>query len=386
MIIPTMESRRAGEPWVTAMVVVSVVLAIVALALSYAGRALLRPQPFADRAVAALRQPAVSDEVADRLADAIVGSGSGDLATVRPLVRAATGSIVSSPAFLALLRRAVVEAHVTVVQGHAHTMAVNVADAGVLVAGLLRRFAPGAAETVNAERAEHLLTLEPGEGVLSVVRIARHVYTIAWVLAVIALLLAVGAIWRSRARRRTVRRLGTGLALGGLVLVALYTIGGAVAAQLAPSGRGPVVAALWQAFLGGLRVQALWTTAAGAVVAALASQPLEPAQVAEIPWQGWRRLAGIDGAAVTRTGLAVAVALIAAGIAILLEPDAVLRVAVLAIGALLLYRGIEGVLRWCSARYAGAVANGRRGLARLRPALRLVPAYSAWPRSARSSS
>jgi hypothetical protein len=369
-----MDSRRAGEPWVTAMVVGSVVLAIVALSLSYAGRALLRPQPFADRAVAALRQPAVSDEVADRLADAVVRSGSGDLATVRPLVRAATGSIVSSPAFLALLRRAVVEAHVTVVQGHAHTMAVNVADAGVLVAGLLQRFAPEAAKTVNAERAEHLLTLQPGEAVLAVVRIARTVYAIAWVLAVIALLLAVAAIWRSRGRRRTIRQLGIALALGGLVLVALYTIGGAVAAQLAPSGRGPVVAALWQTFLGGLRVQALWTTAAGAVIAALASEHLEPAQVARIPGAGWRRLTGRNDGGVSRTGLASAVAMIAAGIAILLEPGAVLRVAVLAIGALLLYRGVEGVLRWTIARYATAVASGRARLGRARPALRLAPA------------
>ncbi len=371
MIIPAMDSGRSRERWVRAMVVVSVLLAIVALALSYAGRAVLRPQPFADRAVAALRQPAVSQEVADRLADAVVGAGSGDLVTLRPLVRAATGSVVSSPAFLALLRRAVFEAHVAVVQRHDHRLAVNVADAGVLVAGLLRRFAPAAAKTVNAERAEHLLTLEPGEGVLSAVRTARHVYRLAWVLAVIALLLAAGAIWQSRARRRTVRRLGAGLALGGLVLVALYTIGGAVAAQLAPSGRGPVVAAVWQAFLGGLRVQALWVTAAGAVVAALAS-PRQPARVAEIPSQSWRRLTGSDGA-VTRAGLMAAVGLIAAGIAILLEPDAVLRVLVLAVGAFLLYRGVEGVLRRGAAWFAAAVASGRLRLSRVRRALRLIP-------------
>ena len=357
----------------TAMAVASVVLAVVALVLSYAGRAVLRPQPFADRAVAALRQPAVSDEVADRLADAIVRSGSGDLATLRPLVRAATGSIVSSSAFQVLLRRAVLEAHVAVVQRHDHAIAVNVADAGVLVAGLLRRFAPAAARTVNAQRAEHLLTLDPGAGVLAAVRIARSVQKLAWVLALLALLLAAAAVWRSRARRRTVRLLGIGLAVGGLGLVALYTIGGAVAAQLAPSGRGPVVAALWQAFLGGLRVQALWTTAAGAVVAALASEQLAPAQVAEIPSQGWRRLTGSDGGGVTRAGLGVAVALIAAGVVILLEPGAVLRVAVLTVGAWLLYRGVEGVLRWGVATYANAVAGGRLGLGWARRALRLVP-------------
>ncbi len=187
------------------------------------------------------------------------------------------------------------------------------------------------------------------------------------------MLLAVAAIWRSRARRRTVQRLGAGLALGGLVLVALYTIGGAVAAQLAPSGRGPVVAALWQAFLGGLLVQALWITAAGAVVAALASPPPPPGYVAEIPWRGRRRLTGSDGDGVTQAGLAAAVGLIAAGIAILLEPAAVLRVLVLAGGAWLLYRGVEGVLRWAVASYAAAIASGRLSLGWLRRGLRLAP-------------
>ena len=90
-----MHSTPARQPWVTAMICLSVVLAMLALTLSYAGRAVLRPQPFADRAVAAMRQPALSQEVADRLTDAVVRSGSGDLVTLRPLVRAATGSIVS---------------------------------------------------------------------------------------------------------------------------------------------------------------------------------------------------------------------------------------------------------------------------------------------------
>ena len=385
-----MDSGRARERWVTGMAVASVLLAVVALALSYAGRAVLQPQPFADRAVAALRQPAVSDEVADRLADAVVRSGSGDLATVRPLVRAATGSIVSSPAFLALLRRAVVAAHVSVVQGHAPAMAVNVADAGVLVAGLLRRLAPGAARRIDAERAQHLLTLEPGDGVLSAVRTARRVYTLAWILAAVALLLALVAVWRSRLRRRTIRRLGAGLALGGLLLVALYTIGGAVAAQLAPSGRGAIVADLWHAFLGGLRVQALWMTAAGAVVAALASPPLSPSPspsrppsppspspsptpAAELSPPGRRRLLGGDGGDLTRATPATAVALIAAGLAILLEPDAVLRVTVLAIGAFLLYRGVREMVRWAAARYAAAVAGGRPHLGRAGQLLRLAP-------------
>ena len=271
------------------MVGVSVVLAIVALALSYAGRALLRPEPFADRAVAALRQPAVSDEVADRLADAVVRSGSGDLATPAPLVRAATGSIVPSPAFLALLRRALFEepSRGPGPRGHDGGQRRRRGSAGGRPAAAVRS---RRGRNVDAERAEHLLTLEPGDGVLSVVRIARRVYAIAWVLGVIALLVAVAAIWRSRARRRTIRQLGTGLAIGGMVLVALYTIGGAVAAQLAPSGRGPVVAALWQAFLRAPGPSAVDDRRRGGrrrtrVGAAHRRR-------GELRWPGWRQLAG----------------------------------------------------------------------------------------------
>jgi len=369
-----MDSGRIRQPWVTTMICLSVVLAMLALALSYGGRAVLRPRPFADRVVAAMRQPAVSTEVADRLADAIVRSGSGDLAPLRPLIRAGTGTIVTSPAFLALLRRAVFEAHVAVVQGHDHTLAVDVADAGVLVAGLLRRFAPGAARTVNAERAERLFTLHPGDGVLEAVRVAKTVSALAWVLALASLLLAGAAIATSRVRRRTVQRLGAGIVIGGLVLVALYTVGGAIAAQLAPSGRGPVVAALWHAFLGGLRVQALWATAAGAVVAAVSSERLRRADVGGAGRETWRWLAlGRADHPGTPPGGLVAIALIAVGAAILLEPDAILRVAVLAVGAFVLYRGLEAVLIWARTRYTHAVAAGRRGLGRARGALRLVP-------------
>jgi hypothetical protein len=38
-----------------------------------------------------------------------------------------------------------------------------------------------------------------------------------------------------------------------------------------------------------------------------------------------------------------------------------------------LYHGVAGVVRWCTARYAVAVASGRQGLERARPALRLAP-------------
>jgi hypothetical protein len=83
---------------------------------------------------------------------------------VRPLVRAVAGAVVSSPAFAALLRRAAIEAHAAVVQRDRSTMFVTLADAGVLLQGVLERLAPKAATTIGAERAQRLLTVRPGAG------------------------------------------------------------------------------------------------------------------------------------------------------------------------------------------------------------------------------
>jgi hypothetical protein len=347
---------------------IAVVLSVLALVLSYAGRALLRPQPFADRAVAALHDPAVTDDVADHLTNAVVGTGNGDLAAVRPAIRALSGAIVGGKAFAALFRRAVLQAHAAVVERSGGTIFVGVADAGVLIQGALERFSPAAARKIGAERVASLLTLHPGDGLLAAVRIAKRVYRLAWVMALLALLIAAGALWISPDRRRTVRRLGTGLLLGGLLVASLYLVGLAIAGHVVPSGRGPAVRALWRSFLQGLWVQALWFAAAGAVLAAAAYASGTEGWIERSSRQGWRLLTG--GAGGSRPGLLGSIGLVLAGVAILLEPGLALTLAAVAVGLYVLCRGVAGVL--VAAAHARArLAKGRHG--RRARGLRLGP-------------
>jgi len=338
-----------------------VVLALLALVMSYLGRAVLRPEPFAARAVATLRDQAVQDDVADHLTDAFVQSGSGDLVAVRPAIRALTGSIIGTNAFAALFRRGVLDAHRAATHQHGGAIFVSVRDAAVLIDGALARFSPGAAQKLGAERVATLLTLRPGAVVLDLVRIAERVYTAAWVAAIVAVLLAVAAIWVSRDRRATIRRLGFGLALGGLVIVAAYVIGGVVVRHAAPAGRGAVAAAVWRSFLGGLRGQALIAATAGAVVAAIASQP----RLAD--GATWRRLLTGDDVPI-RVGLGRSAALIAAGVAILLEPAAALTLAATAAGIYAVYRGAKAAAVWIR-RAAAARAERPRARGRSIPGL-----------------
>ena len=217
--------------------VAAAVLAALALVLSYAGRAVLRSEPFADRATAALRDSAVRAVVADHLTDAVVRA-NGDLAAVRPLIRTVTAGVVSSAPFAAIFHRAVFQAHAAVVGHHRPRALVNVADAAVLIQGVLQRLAPGAAATVGAERTVQLLDVHPPGAVRDVVRAARAVYTVAWALALVALVLAAAAVWSSTDRSRTAWQLGVGLVFGGLVVVGLCLVGAAIVQQTAPAGTG----------------------------------------------------------------------------------------------------------------------------------------------------
>jgi len=312
----------------------AVLFAVLALVLSYVGHSVLQAGPFADRAVATLKSPAVQDDLTDHLTAVVVRQGGGDLVTVTPLVRAVTRAIVGSGAFAALFRRAALELHGLLVSGHGGSVVVTVADAGVLIQGALERFAPDAARRVGSDRLARLGSLHPGDAVLGVVRFARRVYAIAWALAAAAVVLALLAFWLSRDRRRTAQQLGIGLVIGGLTIAALYAFGGDLAGRLAAPGRAGVVTSVWKAFGHGLLVQALLVAGAGAIVAAVAAAA-EQTPSSDSP----------DGARLpSRAGLGRSLLAIAAGVVIVLEPGPAVTIAVSAAGLFLVYIGVRGVI------------------------------------------
>src|SRR5689334_18521789 len=176
--MPTESSNRRGR-LAGPLSVIAVLLTMLALVLSYVGRAVLKAEPFADRAVATLKAPAVQDDIADHVTDLVVRHVSGDLVTVRPAVRAITGAIVGSGAFSGLFHRAALELHASLVSGHGGPILLTVADASVLIQGALERFAPSAARQVGAERLVQLGSLRPGGTVSAVIRLVRRLYAIA---------------------------------------------------------------------------------------------------------------------------------------------------------------------------------------------------------------
>ena len=179
--------HERGRRWTAGVLAgIAVLLAVASLVLSYLGRAVLRPEPFADRAVAALRHPAVQADVADHLTSVVLQVGGEDLVAVRPLIRTVAGVIVRSQAFAALFRHAVVVAHTAVVEGHGGTLALRIGDLGVLIQGGLQKFAPGAAAAIGQVQLPALVSYRPDSRALDAVRTAKDAYSAVWVLVVLA--------------------------------------------------------------------------------------------------------------------------------------------------------------------------------------------------------
>ena len=250
--------------WAAALAAVLLTLAIV---LSYTGRAVLRAQPFADRAVAVLHDPAVQADVADHLTAAIIRAGHGELDSVRPLIRPIAGTVVASRPFAALFRRGVLEAHRVLVGEGGGPVLVNVADAGILIEGVLSPVAPHAARRLDSERVVSVLSLRPGGLMRDLVPIVAALYVLAWALAALALVIAAGLLWRASDQHTAAQRLGVGVLASGSVIAAAYLVGGAVVGQVAPIGRGAAARAVWREFLHGLYVEAVIVAVAGVAVA-----------------------------------------------------------------------------------------------------------------------
>jgi hypothetical protein len=347
--------------------VASVVLAVlgclcvaVALIAAYARTAVLDSDQFADRAVSALQEPSVREAIAREITEQAVLRASRDLVAIRPLVETAAGAVVSTPAFQSLFRSAVRDLHRTVFTNDRSTATLTIADTGVLLANALERLAPEAAGRLPADFAAQV---NAGSDALNALDAAVYVddaEALAWLCAIFAVLLLAGSIALSRPLSRGVVQAGVAVAGAGAVVVLAYTIGRAelLARVPLPVDR-EAAGAIWDAFMADLRTWALVTLGAGTVVAAAAASLLRPVDVRRPLQRAWAHVT----VAPTRPALRVlrALALIVAGVLIVLERQWMLDVALVLAGVFVLYQGVEELLRMVAEAAAGRKAAAAGG-------------------------
>jgi hypothetical protein len=336
--------RRRSTLAARVLVVLTAIVMVFALAAGYTRRAVVDSDQFANRATAALRDDSVRTVIAERVTDQVVLRRQADLLAARPLIESAVSGIVGGGAFTGLFRTGVRDVHRAVFDRDEDTVTLTIADVGTVLSAALEKLQPSIARQVRpADRIEvierHGRTLGA-----SVADAARAVRVLAIVLPLLCLALAAGALWASPDRRRTVAELGVGAAAAGIAVVVLLGLARSVAVrEIHGADARAAAGAIWDAFLGDLRTAGWVLAASGAIVTAAATSVLRPMDLGE----RLRRLAehvATEQPTTPRRALR-AVALIAAGVVALLARDAVVSLVVTAVAVLLIYAGVNALLR-----------------------------------------
>jgi hypothetical protein len=255
-----MRGRRVGS-WT--MVVLSTLLALGA-AVAWWASGLADAETFAAQATETLAQDDVNELVAERLvdrfaSDTVLGTSG------RPAAVALTQGVISSDAFAGLFQSAVRTAHEQLVSDRDDSVTVAVAGAAPLLEPAI-----GENESAGTSEGTGVIAVVDDPVLVQVAHVLSVMDTVAWTCAAAWLLASVVAVALAGDRRRTLRRLGSGLLVAGILLAMGVLVARAVAGHGEPTDVHAAAAATVTVFTGPLLRVAEVLAVLGAVVAVCA--------------------------------------------------------------------------------------------------------------------
>jgi hypothetical protein len=327
-----------------ALVGVGLCLLVAELAL-YADRNVFDSERFADRATAALASDDVRALLAAQVTQALE-TAVPDAIAVRPLVEAVVDGAVGTGAFQGAFRGAAYDLHRSVFAKGASTVALTLADVGVLVIDALESLKPDLADQIPDSLEAELVAFSGGDvkALTDAARVASDVRWLALAGLLGALLLAVLSVAAADDRREAVAKLGVVLAVVGVLVVAAFAIAAPLVAH-SIGGDGSQAAArdVIEAFLGDLRTWSLAMAGSGVILAASAASLIRPFDLSDTATVVFQRLAATPASRWRRALRALG--LIALGAIVIAEQEAVLELVALGVGLSLLYVGVAEILR-----------------------------------------
>ena len=326
------------------LAVLAALALLLGLVTGYARLALFESDGFSDRATAALDDDAVKAEIARRVTDDLVLNANADLVAFRPVIESVVEGIVSAGIFQNLFRTAARDVHSAFFAGNQDTATFTLADVGVVLRGALQALAPKISKEIGGGADVDVTPIDPPGWLTEMAQAGRDLGPLSVVLLVLGLVLVAIALWRSRDRRHTLLTFGIAVvACGVIAAVALGVVRTIVLARIDDTGIRDAARGIWDAYLGDLRNGLYVFAACGAVVAAAASSLLRPVDVADPLRRGWAAVTTVPERRWVR--VVRALALIAVGALIVIEPDAFLHLLALAVGLYVAYAGVSELLR-----------------------------------------
>jgi hypothetical protein len=255
-----------------ALACIGAIAVLLGVPLVYAGHVLSDTDQFSARVTSVLAQPSVRSLIAARVADEVVSSEHIP-SLFEPLVDRAVDVAIGSSAFRPIFQAAVADLHRSVFAQGSDTVTLRLAHVGKLIQDDLRRISPSLAARIPKSVTNRVTEISGGD-FGQATRFARAIegaHTVGVVLLVAGGLVFLVAILQAGGeRRRAARYVGIAIFVDGLALVAAYAVlRPLVLDQFAAGTNRTAAAAVWDAFLKGLRSDAVWLAIAGAVVAAL---------------------------------------------------------------------------------------------------------------------
>ena len=322
-----------------ALALLAAALGLAGLAATYVKLELAEPEPFAERAVEALRSEAARTVIAEQVAVELLERGSPDLVASRPLVLAALEALLESDEFSPVLRRSAVTAHKVLFRAERDVI-VELEQAREALLPAIKGASPELARHIPADLRPRIAEIRASDAATATVRFAEGAAAAVPLLIAAGLALTI-AVALAADRRRALA--ATGLVLAGAAGVGLVAMAALRAQMLSHAGEVGVLSeddaraaagAAWDALAGSLED---WLRVIGISAVAVAGG----AFVAE---------AGVDRAAALRHAAAV----ISSG-----RPPRVIRLLrgllLAALGALILAR-VEPVFAAVIAVLGGALA------------------------------
>ncbi len=357
-------SRRRRELGSIALLAGGLVALLLATVTLYLQERILDGDRFADSVVASLDDPDVNRYVSARITDRVIDRVDPNLVAVNPLVESAVGALLDTEALRAALRRGVLVAHGAVFDRDLDAAAVAVADVGALIRPPLERLDPQVAAQVPQGLDTEIANFADQPLLVDSAQAADTLNRWAGVLPALAILLLAGSVLLAPHRRRAAIRAGLAIVCVAAVSIVAYEVSRGALLSRVDGGDRDAAAALFGELFGALVGWELAVAALGVVLATAAAATTRRFDLHE-PLRGvWAYVTREPQGARARATWALA--LTAAGIAMVLAPGRILDAIVIVAGAYLIARAVGvavGALaerRGWSAEPAEPVSDPRR--------------------------
>lgn len=252
-----------------ALACIGAIAVLVGVPLTYAGHVLGNSAEFSARASSLLSDPSIRALIAQRVEQEAIQSVHVPQ-QLAPVVTKAVDRAVRTPAFRRIFDAAIADLHTSVFISDSDTISLRLEHVGKLVVDSIREVSPALAAQIPPSLTHRVIHISSGDfsQATRAARAIERAHTEGTLLLIAGGIVFLLAIAQAAERRRAARYVGIAILFDGVVLVAAYSIiRPVVLSRFAVGQDRSAAGAVWNAFLSGLRSDAVILAAAGAVVA-----------------------------------------------------------------------------------------------------------------------